>query len=170
MSQRDGSSVTCCQILSWLQKCPNARMPVKVQKSMKSLYTELCAKRKPNERCHWASFSWRKVRDSNPRYPKGVYRISSPARSITLPTFLTKGWTFSFTRKRVQRYDNYLNWPNYRMRILKIFGYIAENLYLWPEVEVYFRSKMKRKSLFSFAFCSLIRTFARVLRSKESLL
>ena len=30
----------------------------------------------------------RKVRDSNPRYPKGVYRISSPARSITLPTFL----------------------------------------------------------------------------------
>ena len=29
----------------------------------------------------------RKVRDSNPRYPKGVYRISSPARSITLPTF-----------------------------------------------------------------------------------
>ena len=31
----------------------------------------------------------RKVRDSNPRYPKGVYRISSPARSITLPTFLS---------------------------------------------------------------------------------
>ena len=30
----------------------------------------------------------RKVRDSNPRYPKGVYRISSPARSITLPTLL----------------------------------------------------------------------------------
>ena len=29
----------------------------------------------------------RKVRDSNPRYPKRVYRISSPARSITLPTF-----------------------------------------------------------------------------------
>ena len=33
-------------------------------------------------------FLWRKVRDSNPRYPKRVYRISSPARSITLPTFL----------------------------------------------------------------------------------
>ena len=32
----------------------------------------------------------RKVRDSNPRYPKGVYRISSPARSITLPTFQLK--------------------------------------------------------------------------------
>ena len=32
--------------------------------------------------------SWRKVRDSNPRYPERVYRISSPARSITLPTFL----------------------------------------------------------------------------------
>lgn len=31
---------------------------------------------------------WRKVRDSNPRYPKRVYRISSPARSFTLPTFL----------------------------------------------------------------------------------
>ncbi len=31
---------------------------------------------------------WRKVRDSNPRYPKGVYRISSPAHSVTLPTFL----------------------------------------------------------------------------------
>ena len=30
----------------------------------------------------------RRVRDSNPRYPKGVYRISSPARSITLPTLL----------------------------------------------------------------------------------
>ena len=29
----------------------------------------------------------RKVRDSNPRYPKRVYRISSPAQSITLPTF-----------------------------------------------------------------------------------
>ena len=28
------------------------------------------------------------VRDSNPRYPKRVYRISSPARSFTLPTFL----------------------------------------------------------------------------------
>ena len=35
------------------------------------------------------SCSLRKVRDSNPRYPKGVYRISSPARSITLPTFLS---------------------------------------------------------------------------------
>ncbi len=35
--------------------------------------------------------SVRKVRDSNPRYPKGVYRISSPARSITLPTFLISG-------------------------------------------------------------------------------
>ena len=33
------------------------------------------------------TFLLRKVRDSNPRYPKGVYRISSPARSITLPTF-----------------------------------------------------------------------------------
>ena len=33
--------------------------------------------------------SLRKVRDSNPRYPKRVYRISSPARSITLPTFLS---------------------------------------------------------------------------------
>ena len=29
----------------------------------------------------------RKMRDSNPRYPKGVYRISSPAHSITLPIF-----------------------------------------------------------------------------------
>ena len=37
----------------------------------------------------WVSLSmlWRKVRDSNPRYPKGVYRISSPAHSVTLPTF-----------------------------------------------------------------------------------
>ena|GEM_PF-6056212 len=33
-------------------------------------------------------FPSRKVRDSNPRYPQGVYRISSPAHSITLPTFL----------------------------------------------------------------------------------
>ena len=39
----------------------------------------------------------RKVRDSNPRYPKGVYRISSPARSITLPTFLiVRGVSTSF--------------------------------------------------------------------------
>ena len=40
---------------------------------------------------------WRKVRDSNPRYPKRVYRISSPARSFTLPTFLV-------------RYGQKLNW------------------------------------------------------------
>ncbi len=32
--------------------------------------------------------SERKVRDSNPRYPQWVYRISSPAHSVTLPTFL----------------------------------------------------------------------------------
>ncbi len=30
----------------------------------------------------------RKMRDSNPRYPKRVYRISSPAHSVTLPIFL----------------------------------------------------------------------------------
>ena len=39
---------------------------------------------------HVMSFSfyaWRKMRDSNPRYPKGVYRISSPAHSVTLPIF-----------------------------------------------------------------------------------
>ena len=35
-------------------------------------------------------FVLRKVRDSNPRYPKGVYRISSPAHSVTLPTFLLR--------------------------------------------------------------------------------
>ena len=33
-------------------------------------------------------FALRKVRDSNPRYPQWVYRISSPAHSVTLPTFL----------------------------------------------------------------------------------
>ena len=32
-------------------------------------------------------YAWRKMRDSNPRYPKGVYRISSPAHSVTLPIF-----------------------------------------------------------------------------------
>src|SRR5690606_16103675 len=32
-------------------------------------------------------FFWRKGRDSNPRYGKPVYRISSPAHSTTLPPF-----------------------------------------------------------------------------------
>ena len=32
--------------------------------------------------------SLRKMRDSNPRYPERVYRISSPAHSVTLPIFL----------------------------------------------------------------------------------
>ena len=31
------------------------------------------------------------MRDSNPRYQKAVYRISSPAHSITLPIFLFRG-------------------------------------------------------------------------------
>ena len=70
----------------------------------------------------------RKVRDSNPRYPKGVYRISSPARSFTLPTFLFKRapsseleWPgtkevilmkMNFPVLRMQRYDYFPNPPN----------------------------------------------------------
>ena len=47
---------------------------------------------------------WRKVRDSNPRYPKRVYRISSPARSFTLPTFLllsVQRYYFFFIHQKV---------------------------------------------------------------------
>ena len=44
-------------------------------------------RKKRVQRANSLNLFLRKVRDSNPRYPKGVYRISSPARSITLPTF-----------------------------------------------------------------------------------
>ena len=33
--------------------------------------------------------TWRKGRDSNPRYGRAVYRISSPAHSTSLPPFRT---------------------------------------------------------------------------------
>ncbi len=35
------------------------------------------------------------MRDSNPRYPKGVYRISSPAHSVTLPIFPLQRFFFA---------------------------------------------------------------------------
>ena len=56
--------------------------------------------KKKQEISHWdfPDFFKRKVRDSNPRYPKGVYRISSPARSITLPTFLFTPYTHTCER------------------------------------------------------------------------
>jgi len=41
----------------------------------------------PSESITWAR-SWRRRRDSNPRYGSTVYRISSPAHSTTLPPLL----------------------------------------------------------------------------------
>ena len=93
----------------------------------------------------------RKVRDSNPRYPKGVYRISSPARSITLPTFrlnenqaslLAIGrvwgrsneiWTFWLSKnlsKATAKVITIFEIAKYSHSFFFLFGYVKENVYL----------------------------------------
>ena len=44
--------------------------------------------------------TWRKGRDSNPRYGRAVYRISSPAHSTSLPPFRTIG-AMNFIRMQI---------------------------------------------------------------------
>ena len=41
--------------------------------------------------CYFEKDWWRKGRDSNPRYGRAVYRISSPAHSTSLPPFRAIG-------------------------------------------------------------------------------
>ena len=70
---RLGSAPSCSvELLENLAAGPGTRLQVQ-RHPLASYSTLLC------------SFGWRRGRDSNPRYPRGVYRFSRPAPSTTRP-------------------------------------------------------------------------------------
>lgn len=76
------------------------------------------------------------MRDSNPRYPKRVYRISSPAHSVTLPIFLNECANVIIIWQ-CPKFFNHLICPEHPVQHacrvqqqMQIYGKFSKNLYL----------------------------------------
>ncbi len=93
-------------------------------------YKLLKIKKKPDDQKSSGSSSWRKGRDSNPRYGITVYRISSPAHSTTLPPFprFLSEVAHCSKKMRLCRSHGLNFFSMINLEILKLCGYRARFL------------------------------------------